>query len=340
MKPETSERLFVESLVGSSVDSKKIRKMDQVLIDKLTGDASTRRYYRIESSTDAYVVCLDNPNEKVDKSTFIEIQEVFRQNHVRVPAIFDYDMRRGYILEEDLGDITLLGALSVDGDIQKELTHYTKVLEQLISIHQIPVKDFPDASFNKLSFDYEKLKWEINFCRGHFLEGLLGIKLTTSEIKVFDQCWDKICHQLAALPQILCHRDYHSRNIMLKGSDYIVIDFQDARLGPVQYDLVSLLDDCYYQLDSKNREILLWRYFERINDGVVSKEKFETDYHLMLLQRTLKAIGSFSYIYRERGDIRYLKYIGFAFEKMRKSFVRFPEFSELINLLSTKYYAS
>src|SRR5690606_14878399 len=120
------------------------------------------------------------------------------------------------------------------------------------------------------------------------------------------------------------------------------IDFQDARMGVPQYDLVSLLEDCYYKIDEKNKEKLIDYYVSEIGLERLgqSKEDFTSLYNAMTLQRVFKAIGSFAYIYEGRKDLRYIKYIGYAMERMRVYLLKKPEYSNLRKLLFTTYYAN
>jgi aminoglycoside/choline kinase family phosphotransferase len=162
-------------------------------------------------------------------------------------------------------------------------------------------------------------------------------------IKDLENLFDPIMKRLASQKMVITHRDFHSRNIMVKNGAYIFIDFQDARWGIPQYDLVSLLEDCYYDIKEENRQKLKRYYFENLDPsihGQKSYEEFEALYQDMTIQRVFKAVGSFCYIYNWRKDDRYLKYIGFAMEKMRKIMLDNPRYSELKNKLYQNYYAN
>ena len=128
---------------------------------------------------------------------------------------------------------------------------------------------------------------------------------------------------------------------MVKNNELIVIDFQDARMGIPQYDLVSLLEDAYYEIGRQNKYNLkkyYWSNFLEDKKYQSSFEEFERLYSLMSIQRIYKAIGSFSFIHTTRGDVRYLKYIGFCFEKLRSVMNSLPELRDLKNTLSKIYY--
>ena len=137
----------------------------------------------------------------------------------------------------------------------------------------------------------------------------------------------KMCQQLSSYKMLLTHRDYHSRNIMVHQEQKIVIDFQDARQGIAQYDLVSLLEDCYYLIGDKNKSELINYYTEKIGLKHIGQDinEFQKNYDLMAIQRIYKAIGSFSFIYKGRKDLRYVKYIGFAMERLKQFLDKYSE---------------
>lgn len=155
--------------------------------------------------------------------------------------------------------------------------------------------------------------------------------------------FQEICRVLAAEPKVLTHRDFHSRNVMVlpQGPEFVMIDFQDARMGPAQYDLVSLLRDSYYQLEETQVQRLLSYYvvrFEAISGKALSRERFQEVFDYMTIQRNFKAIGSFASFMNRRNDPAYLKYIGNTFENIRRTLLKYPQFSELREVLFHYYY--
>jgi aminoglycoside/choline kinase family phosphotransferase len=349
MKLEHSERLFVESLFADSVQSKKILSSGILNVDRLTGDASTRRYYRVETTNESYVVCIDTPSVNCDsksgnkKVPFLEIQSILQDNKIRVPRILDHDLSKGYILEEDLGDNTMLSAVARGQSIGEELSTYERCLELLINFQAIDVKKYSNKHFTKIAFDEQKLMSEVEFGIRYFVEKYLEYNMLDKERKLILNLFGTICKKLSLKKRVFTHRDYHSRNLMVKDDELVVIDFQDARMGIPQYDLVSLLEDCYYQITPKNLERLKIIYWENFVKGRFDQDsfvEFEEYYDLMAIQRVFKAIGSFSYIYSLRSDKRYLKYIGFGFEKLRTILLKYPEFKPLRQVLSLAYYGN
>ncbi|OUR92888.1 hypothetical protein A9Q84_20465 [Halobacteriovorax marinus] len=339
MRPEESERLLIEELFSNTqsriadLTNMKIEK-----VNKLTGDASTRRYYRVHTNKGSFVSCLSESKEDEEHSDFLNVYKVLNRFNVRVPTIHDLNITKGYFLQEDLGDVTFLSYVTKLTCDEEIFETYKKVINTLIEIHKIPV----DKKFNwgKLEFDVEKYMSEMNFTNKFFFNCFLQNPLSLDEEKVYSSQLNKLVKELSETSKVLSHRDFHSRNIMVKSEDFVVIDFQDARQGIAQYDLVSMLEDCYFQLTDDNIKKLKEYYFKHSPSIDQSQEQFDRLYDLMTIQRVLKAIGSFSYIYETRKDIRYVKYIGYGFEKVRNKLKKYPEYLELYNLLIGKYYES
>ena len=329
---------FVESLFSNS--SEKLNfKADKYQIDKLTGDASTRRYYRLDDDKKSFIACLSEPNETM--ANFCEVQKILKAEGVDVPVIFDTDMDAGYLLQEDLGNTTLLKKNSDYKNFKEELDTYKKIIDQLILIHTIDVTKYSKSCFFNRSFDKDKYNFEINFTKKYLVNGLLSADSDKEFDKLLDETFLKVCDPLVKASFVLTHRDFHSRNVMVLGDRLSIIDFQDARMGIPQYDLVSLLEDCYYQLNEKNKDDLKKYYW----DNFIEKKKMQKSYDeylrlydFMTLQRTFKAMGSFAYIFKTRKDERYLKYIGHCFEKLRGVLMKYPEFEEFRVSFSRRYY--
>jgi aminoglycoside/choline kinase family phosphotransferase len=156
----------------------------------------------------------------------------------------------------------------------------------------------------------------------------------------------QICQILADEPTVFTHRDFHSRNIMaVPGNEgkprLVMIDFQDGRMGPAQYDLASLLKDSYYQIEEAQIERLLDYYLvrrEALSGAKIDRDHFIKVFDLMSVQRNFKAIGSFASFLNRRGNPGYLKYIGNTFENIRRTLLKYPEYSDLREVLFHYYY--
>lgn len=342
MKPELSEQLFIEELFNNSVEELEIENHEIINIERLTGDASTRRYYRVFCKDISYVVCLDNPSETIEDNSFLRVQKFLVNKDIRVPKIIHTNISKGYILEEDLGDVTLLHHLAEIDSPETEFDLYKKVIDQLIVLHTLNKKHIEQENIFDLKFDYEKLNFEIEFTVKYFLGHFLGIEDESIKAEVIE-LFKPICERLSSYPMVLTHRDFHSRNVMVLSDDLVMIDFQDARWGIPQYDLASLLDDCYYSLNRENQFKLLKHYYDKVCPSIHKQgtfENFKEIYEEMALQRVFKAVGSFAYIYHNRKDERYLKYIGFAMEKLKVYMLKNKKFNNLRKTLFKIYYAS
>ncbi len=188
--------------------------------------------------------------------------------------------------------------------------------------------------------------WEVNFTIEHFYKTYLARDLPKEDLEVITSSFTKICKTLAAQPTVFTHRDFHSRNIMItpiskEENRLVMIDFQDARMGPCQYDLASLLRDSYYQLDELQVRRLIEYYIvrrEALSGERIDRDEFFRLFDLMAIQRNFKAIGSFASFLNRRGNPGYLKYIGNTFENIRRTLLKYPEFSQLREVLFHYYY--
>jgi aminoglycoside/choline kinase family phosphotransferase len=327
-------------------------------IEKMPGDASTRRYYRIkafnESSNEPkeirslVVMAMEPFEEKGNAIPFLAIQNHLRRVGVDVPEVLDFDAKQGFILLEDLGDTTLLRSLQDVATKEQERVYFEKAIDAIVTLHVKSGPAHANAFENSViegfrqRFDVEKLMWEVNFTLEHFYEKHLQRSIKPKDLKIITEGFTKICAELEAEPTVFTHRDYHSRNLMVTETGrYVVIDFQDARMGPCHYDLASLLRDSYYQLDEKQIHDLTRYYLNQMKEnGAEIKDvaHFDRMFDLMSVQRNFKAIGSFASFLNRRGNPGYLKYIGNTFENIRRNLLKYPEFARLREVLYHYYY--
>jgi aminoglycoside/choline kinase family phosphotransferase len=319
---------------------------------KLPGDASTRMYYRITSGDKSFIAMrMEDFRELGEKLPFLVVQKHLAGAGIDVPAVLDVDPPRGFILLEDLGDVTLLRQLQevCSSDVERHL--YERVIDQLVILQTeaSPKKKPADIEAYKLRFSHEKLMWEVNFCIEHFYQGYLKRDILPEDMKVIQDGFSEICTMLATEPTVLTHRDFHSRNVMVTPDEsggtekprLVMIDFQDARLGPAQYDLASLLKDSYYQLEEQQIQALLNYYIARWEAATgegLDREHFSYVFDMMAVQRNFKAIGSFASFLNRRGNPGYLKYIGNTFENIRRTLLKHPRYSRLREVLFHYYY--
>jgi aminoglycoside/choline kinase family phosphotransferase len=173
----------------------------------------------------------------------------------------------------------------------------------------------PEYPPYSVAFDVDKLLWELEFFTKHYLEGYRGAAIAPAEREALRGEWQRLAEELAAEPRVLCHRDYHSRNLMLHGDELFIIDFQDARLGPDTYDLVSLLRDSYVDLPEATVDELAAYFVALKRQGIdpAPHRAWEADFRgrfdVMALQRNLKALGTFGFQTGVRRNPVYIQYI-------------------------------
>lgn len=302
---------------------------------QLAGDASARRYFRIYSAEQSYVL-MQWESFKEDEYPFLTVQKHFQDCGVRVPKIIALNSVLGLLLLEDLGDLTLERKFWEGLNESSSELFYYQTLDELIKIHHLAThsKHISFASQNK--FDTAKFSWELNYTKEHLLQNLLNIRLNDASITELQNIFIDISQTLASKSDFITHRDFHSRNVMLKRDQVCIIDFQDARFGPIQYDLVSLFKDSYVQISADYEQKLLNYYLEKShysNSAQFSLESFMSDYELQTIQRCFKACGSFASFYNNRADTRYLKYLPNTLKKVIHSLQYFSKYNLLAKIL-------
>jgi len=300
----------------------------------LTGDASDRRYFRVVPPEGApYVLSIHASPFETASLPFVNVARLFAAMPVPVPRILGDAGDLGVLALEDLGDVTLQARLGA-ADADEQLKLYREAVD-LIEIIQRRGRELAGPEFVPygIAFDVDKLTWEMNFFLKHFLEAYCRATLTPSLRAAISADLDAIVRELAAMPRVLCHRDYHSRNLMLKAGHLHVIDFQDARLGPDTYDLASLVRDSYVDLPDQTFQALL-DYYLALTNRTHEAEAFRERFDLMCLQRNLKALGTFGYQTTARGNPVYVQYIPRTMRYARENLYKYPRFSRLRRLLS------
>lgn len=332
-----SDRILAEALAAANSDGASGR----VRTRKLAGDASLRRYYRVQEDDRTYVLLL---TEAFDPAAydFLLVRAYLEKCGVPVPSVLAVDGAGGAILLEDLGDRTMLHQLGETQGEGPEMELFRKSLDLLADFHErtaAPAGQRPVPGFG-LAFDEEKLLWEVDFTLEHLFGSYLKRVISPRERAAIRDPFVDICRRLAAEPRVFTHRDYHSRNLMIApGGKMVCIDFQDARMGLRAYDLASILRDSYYQLSEERVYSLVDHYYARIPAaGRQNHGDFVRLFDLMSIQRNFKAIGSFTSFYGRRGDAMYIRFVGNTFENIRRNLAKFPEYSELRKLLFQYYY--
>lgn len=253
---------------------------------------------------------------------YLENYELLRQNGILLAEVLHLEPSRGYVFLQDLGDETFYD-LYAGWNPQNKLLEFVRSLDILKQISHI-------RPASRLAFDAEKFAWELNFFLDNFLLGLRGAEPAAGEVEDLREQFSRLAKELADRPRVFCHRDYHSRNLMQSGGQTYVIDFQDARLGPVTYDVASLLYDSYLQHSPEMIRHLEQYYFTFYPDAATQR----WEYPRMCLQRNLKALGTFGYQAHVLGREFYLQFVGRTLGYVRKHLASLPEYAEMSKLLT------
>ncbi|MFC6166772.1 aminoglycoside phosphotransferase family protein [Acinetobacter terrestris] len=291
---KTQREQIIHTWITSVLDS------DQFEINFLPGDASFRRYARINLNNKTFML-MDAPPEKEDCVPFVTIDQFFDSHGVRVPHIVAKDLEQGFLLLEDFGDVllsTLLNDATVDA-------YYAQSFKQLIELQAI------DGTENFPAYSYEKLISEMELLTEWMLPSL-QIQPTQDEQALIKRSFAILANAALAQPQVIVHRDFHSRNLMkIEGeTDLGVIDFQDAVIGADTYDLISITRDAYVQWNADR----VYEWFKVFYDLLPETAKqdrdfaqFKRDADFMAIQRHIKILGIFVRLFERDGKTGYLK---------------------------------
>ncbi len=329
----------------------------------LSGDASNRKYYRVLFDAAGKVqslilmVLAEPENFKASEEAvsaahpppitelpFINIQRHLYACGVAVPEILHYDVEKGWILLEDLGDITLAQEITRHAlDAEPVLALYKKAIDELILLQRTAT---PKTAITSLahyrSFDQSLFMWEFDHFIEYGIEKRERVTLPDKRKQAIRAFFSDMALRLATLPPVFTHRDYHSRNLMVQHQNDAsvrirVIDFQDALMGPCQYDLASLLRDSYIDLPDEVINNLISYYlgqWEEQTGEKPSKDSFVEMFDWVSIQRNLKAAGRFVYIDQVKKNPHYLPFVSKTLLKVKRNLEKDKRLIPLRDLLS------
>lgn len=296
-----------------------------------SNDASFRRYFRVKIDGENFIA-MDAPPDKEDIVPFLNIATLFKNANVNTPTVLRHNLEDGFILLEDFGSQWLLDELN-----EKNATHlYQRALQDLLSLHTN--EDLLTAKLP--AYDEELLRREMALFEQWFVEQLLDEELPQT---LWENVQQLLVQSALEQPVVCVHRDYHSRNLMvLENGNLGVLDFQDAVLGALTYDIVSLLRDCYIDWEASKIESWLHDYFEKLKAANVLDCDFETFkrwFDLMGMQRHLKAIGIFARLHLRDEKSDYLKSIPRTLNyvvQVCETYPQLHEFQEIVKNFTTR----
>lgn len=276
--------------------------------ERLLGDASFRSYHRLivnqGEKTKNYIV-MDAPPDKESVKEFIAVDKLMT-GYVHVPKLIAINEEQGFIVLEDLGQTDFADKIGEYNEQTRAL--YQKAMQTILDIQKIDINQAKQIVPN---YDEALLKREMALFDEWFLP-YIGEKLDEKTQNIWQNLQNHIVNQVTTQPQVVVHRDFHSRNLMIVNNDVNqdlgVIDFQDAVIGAYTYDVVSLLRDAYVNWTEEQTEVWFDEFYAMLNASLpnLSKEQFTLDNMIMGLQRHLKVLGIFVRLYERDGKSRYL----------------------------------
>jgi len=296
-------------------------------IEPASSDASFRRYFRVSTTDDRTFIVMDAPPGKEDVRPYVKVTRLLEATGVHVPHIHEMDVERGLLLLEDLGSTQYLTRLNAGDDPD---AMYGDALKALAAI-QVKGRD---GAAELAPYDRAALMREMALLPEWFVAKHLALELSAEEKATIDAAFEFLTREALAQPVVFVHRDYHSRNLMVTPQNNPgVIDFQDALAGPVGYDLVSLLKDCYISWPRERVERWVSAYREQLlklgGPGGSSEREFVRWFDLIGVQRHLKVLGIFARLWYRDGKSGYLADLPLTLDYVRTTCARYPELAGL-----------
>jgi aminoglycoside/choline kinase family phosphotransferase len=293
-------------------------------IEPASADASFRRYFRVTRSADSYIV-MDAPPGKEDLGPFLSVDRALLGLGLNVPVVLAKDRGRGFLLLSDLGTRQYLDEL-VDGDADRL---YADALDALYVMQSAS----PAAAAELPLYSHALLIREMELLPEWFLNRHLGLQISTAERGMLDRLFEALAQRAAEQPAVFVHRDYHSRNLLLTPAHSPgILDFQDAVWGPVTYDLVSLLKDCYVAWPRARVRNWALQYRSRLLAAGLpsgtSEAQFLRWFDLLGLQRHIKVLGIFARLFYRDGKSQYLHDLPRVLAYTRDAAADYPETAE------------
>ena len=335
--PNSPARFDNESLY-KSLKSIVRSDVNNVVCMPLQGDASDRKYYRVTfqagvsgQQQDSMILMQLQAPLPGGENDFTRILKFLRTLEIPVPELFHCDSENGLLFLEDCGPSTLEDWIRDHPEDREE--YYKQAVDLLARLHHCATKNITaDCPAFYLHFDVEKLMWELDFMMEHYVKGLQQSHLNDLETSEIRGHFLFLCQTLSEQEPVFTHRDFHSRNLMVQNGNLIVLDFQDARMGLCQYDLVSLMKDSYVYLDDGFRNDMIERYIqlkEKLEERSIDHQEFHRIFAWMSIQRNLKAVGTFAFQAVVKGNRRYLEYIPETLTYVQKTLEMRPELQEM-----------
>ncbi|MDP9083794.1 MAG: phosphotransferase [Pseudomonadota bacterium] len=302
-------------------------------IDAASADASFRRYFRVTRGTATYIV-MDAPPAKEDLGPFVGVARMMAGIGLNVPMILAQDRKRGFLLLSDLGNRQYLDELAVAGAADRLYADALTALTRMQTADSAVSRDLP-------RYSHELLLREMQLMPEWFLRRHLRLQVTAAESAMLEQLFTTLTQSALAQPAALVHRDYHSRNLLLTAENNPgILDFQDAVWGPVTYDLVSLLKDCYIEWAPARTRAWALSHRQQLRAAGFPLNADETEFirwfDLLGLQRHIKVLGIFARLNYRDGKMQYLKDLPRVLHYTKQAAGAYPETAAFADFIAER----
>jgi aminoglycoside/choline kinase family phosphotransferase len=295
-------------------------------------DASFRRYFRVQGERSCIV--MDAPPPEEDCQPFVQIAGFLESMGLNSPHVIAADLQKGFLLLTDLGSVQFLYELREQPDRVDAL--YFDALTALLTMQ----RKGTDFQASLPSYDDKLLRFELSIFHDWLCEQQLGIRFSNEDEAAWKNCCDVLVESALQQEVVFVHRDFHSRNLMLSEKNNPgILDFQDAVEGPLTYDLVSLLKDCYVKWPTEKVEQWALSFYARLPDhvrGNYDARQFMRLFDLMGVQRHLKAAGIFARLLQRDGKPGYMRDVPRTLSYIVDVAPRYSELAFLAELMATR----
>lgn len=296
-----------------------------------SSDASFRRYFRLQAANGTVVV-MDAPPDRENCDPFVHVTGLLQDAGVHVPAILAKNTQEGFLLLSDLGRYTYYQVLQTDVNDAQLQSIYRDALDALVKMQHAQVHGLP-------SYNAQRLHDELAVFPEWYVHRHCGAQLTEAEQNLLSGIFNTLVADATAQPQVLVHRDFHSPNLMLTAPDTNpgVIDYQDALVGPISYDIASLVTDARTTWEEPQQLDWAIRYWEKARAAKLPVPDdfadFHRQYEWISLQRNLRIMGVFARLSLRDGKHHYLDHLPRVSNYVRQVAARYNAFRPLLRLL-------
>ena len=310
-----------------------LKSYEDIYFEPIVGDAGFREYMRIRTPDINYILVYAPPASEKNQQ-FIDLSYAWSQADINTPYVHQYDLTQGFLLLSDLGSNRIYDRKGIES-----YKIYLAAIDELLKIQQLDTQTTSVPVYDK-----HLIASEVELFIDWFLIKHLNIELTQAERAMFQNIIADLQDVFINSTQVVVHRDFHSKNLLLdKHDDIGVVDFQDAVIGPISYDLVSLLKDCYVKLPTADIERLLAYYISQAAMKSIiplsHTELFIEEFHMVGLQRHLKAIGIFARLAIRDNKLGYLESIPLTLDYIVNNLAESAIYPDLLNFLQDKVIA-